>query len=118
MSPARPKPEEILRHEGPSDDDEVYVNFHDDDEEGFVTPPRETSVVEKPGRQPRPALGKGKRSLEDMMAAQPNEAAQCVYALQRIAALEDQIAKVIKLCTPEAKALMFKQRARLSWYDQ
>lgn len=111
----RPKRDEILRHETESEatnDEEVYVNFHDVDEEGF-TPVRESGIVSAPVAVKR---GKGKRSLEDMMASMPNDPAQCTYALERIAAVEDQIVKILSLCTPTARELVFKQRASLRKY--
>lgn len=109
----RPKRDEVLRHEKPAEE-EVFVNFHDDDEDGFG-PLRESKVIEAP--QPKPKRdGRGKRSLEDMMASQPNEIAQSLYALERIAAAEDTIVKVLELCTPEARALVLKQRPSLKKY--
>lgn len=115
---SRPKTEEFLRHE--KTDDEVFVNFHDDDEDGFTDAPSpalvargDSAIVQVPLKLPR---GKGKRSLEDMMASQPNHLSQSLYALQRIAAAEDQIVKVLELCSPEARELVLKQRPSLRRY--
>jgi hypothetical protein len=100
----RPTREEALRHES------IAESF--DDEEGFVT--RESGYVPV---TPKPSgLGKGRRTMEDMMASQPNDIMQSAYALERIAALEDQIARVLQLCTPEALELALKQRPSLRRY--
>lgn len=107
---ARPKTEEILRHEP---EDVVYVNFHDDDEDGNLVP-RDSGIIEAP--QPARKTGKGKRSIEDMMATRPNPEAQSIYAMERIAGLEDQIAKVLSLCSPEAKEIVLKRRPSLKKY--
>lgn len=106
----RPKREEFLRHDT-KEEEEVYVNFHDVDEEGFL-PVRESTVVEVP----QVKRGKGKRSVEDMMASQPNAPAQAAYALERIASLEDQIAKVLSLCSAEALESVLKQRPSMKRY--
>jgi hypothetical protein len=108
--PPRAKRDEFLRHEKRDTDDEVYVNFHDVDEDGIVT--RESGVVEAE----KPRRGRGKRSVEDMMASMPNELAQSTYALERIAAIEDQIVRVLSLCSPEALELVLKQRPSLRRY--
>ncbi len=108
----RPKRDEVLRHETPTE--EVYVNYHDD-EEGFMSTPAETrdsGVVVVPAAK----RGRGKRSVEDMMASMPNEMTQSIYALERVAAAEDQIEKVLALCSPEALALVLKQRPSLRKY--
>lgn len=60
--------------------------------------------------------GRGKRGLEDMMASMPNDAAQAVYAMERIAALEDGIHKVLTLCLPDALEIVYKQRPSLKKY--
>ncbi len=99
-----------MRHE--RSEAEVYVNYHDEDEEGFIS--GDSSIHEVP--QSPKKTGKGKRSLEDMMASMQNEAAQAAYAMERIAALEDQIAKVLKLCSPEARELILRKRTSLKRY--
>jgi hypothetical protein len=108
----RPGIEDILRHEKP-EEEEAFINFHDDDEEGF-TPLRDTAVVPvgKPKRE-----GKGKRSMEDMIASMPNSVAQSAYVLERIASFEDQIAKALTLCSAEARELVLKQRPSLKRYS-
>lgn len=103
----RPKRDEILRHEDPTmEEEELFLSR----ESGFV--------VVNPGATSETTVrrGKGKRSLEDMMASMPNELAQSTYALERIAAIEDQIAKVLQLCSPEARKLVLKQRPTLKRY--
>jgi hypothetical protein len=103
----RAKRDEIFRHETTTDDEE---ELFDSRESGFV--------VVNPGAIAEATVrrGKGKRSLEDMMASMPNELAQSTYALERIAAIEDQIEKVLSLCTPEARKLVLKQRPMLKRY--
>ena len=96
----RAKRDEFLRHET------------NEDEDGFVTPTRESGVVSVPP----PKRGKGKRSVEDMMASMPNSLAQSIYALERIASIEDQIAKVLSLCSPAARKLVLKQRPSMTKY--
>jgi hypothetical protein len=92
-------------------DGEEYVNFHDD--EGFVD--RESGYVQVP--IPIKPRGKGKRSLEDMMARLAGSVPeQSAYALHRIASIEDQLVKVLALCTPEARELVLKQRPSLRRY--
>lgn len=106
----RPKMAEMMRHE--KEEEEVYVNFHDVEEEpSFV--PKESVVVSAP---PTAKRGKGKRTIEDMMSSMPNDAAKSVYAMERIAAFEDQIAKVLALCTKDAREIVLKQRPSLKKY--
>lgn len=107
----RPKKQETFaKYEPKEEEEEVYVNFHDVDEEGFM-PMRDSAVVEVPVKR-----GKGKRSVEDMMASQPNAPAQAAYALERIASLEDQIARVLSLCSAEALESVLKQRPSMKRY--
>lgn len=91
-----------------------------EEEEGFVKTTaasvrkrRESGVV---ATQEPVKRGRGKRSVEDMMASMGNEVAQSKYALDRIAAIEDQIAKVLSLCTPQSRELVLKQRPSLRRY--
>jgi len=88
----------MLRHEPATDDDE----------ESFVAR-RKSAIISRPA-----ASGKGRRSLEDMMASQPNELAQSLYALERIAAQEDVIERILRLCSPEARELVLRKRPSLS----
>lgn len=108
----RPRPDQYLRHEPPSETE--------DEEDGFVVrKPTQQGLIRESGYVavvPKPVTGKGKRSLEDMMASQPNALSQSIYALQRIAALEDQIVKILALCTPEARKYVLKQRETLARY--
>lgn len=92
------------------DDFMRYESFLDD---GFAE--RESEIVSVPQEKTR-QQGKGKRSLEDMMASQPNPEAQAVYAMGRIAAAEDQIAKILTLCDPDALAIILKRRPILKRY--
>lgn len=97
----RAKRDEILRHERFIDDEEGFTG----DKSGFV------HVPAKPKKE-----GKGKRSLEDMMGSMPNALSQSIYALERIASAEDQIVKILTLCTPQARELVLKQRPTLARY--
>lgn len=76
---------------------------------------RKSGVIVKPKPKPR-KTGKGKRSVEDMIASMATDAAKANYALERIAALEDQIAKILLVCGPEARALVLKERKSLAKY--
>lgn len=108
----RAKRDDILRHEKASDTEE-YVNFHDDTEEGFVD--RESGYVQAP--LPIKLRGKGKRSVEDMMASMTGSPpAQAAYVLERIASAEDAIVKVLELSTPECREIVLKQRPSLRRY--
>jgi hypothetical protein len=100
---ARPKRDQVLRHDIPIEEEDSFLPREQ----------RDTGVVlsDKPRRE-----GKGKRSIEDMMAAMPNAIVQSAYALERIAAAEDQIVKVLQLCSPEARELVLKQRPTLKRY--
>src|ERR1044071_2632168 len=98
------------KRDKPSEKEE-YVNFHDDTEDGFVSA-RESTVVSVPNRP----KGRGKRSVEDMLLSQPNKAAQAAYVMERIAALEDQIARILALCPPEARKIVLEQRTSLRRY--
>jgi len=107
----RPKKDRVVKQE--ATEEEVYLNFHDDDEDGFV-PTRESSVVPVvPAKKPR---GRGKRSVEDMLASLPNKAAKAAYALERIAGFEEQIHRILVLCSPEVRALVLEQRKSLIRY--
>jgi hypothetical protein len=102
----RPKRDEFLRHESISETTE-------DEEDAFVTAGESGFVASTPNPT---RLGKGRRSLEYMMASMPNAMSQSVYALERIASLEDQIVKVLLLCTPEARKLVLSQRPSFKRY--
>jgi hypothetical protein len=103
----RPKRDQLLRHE-----------TFGDEEDSFVTPGESGIRVVNPGLPSETPLsrGKGKRSVEDMMASMPSPPAQSVYALERVASLEDQIAKVLTLCSKEALEIVLKQRPSLRRY--
>jgi hypothetical protein len=99
----RPRLDEALRHETTTEEeDEGFGSFET---------LRESAVVAVPVKR-----GKGKRSVEDMLASQPNSILQSAYALQRIAGLEDQIANILSLCSQEARELVIKQRPTLKRY--
>jgi hypothetical protein len=112
----KPRLDEILRHE----------TFLDDDDDSFV-PDRRSGVVVNPGSQHEAVIpakrsapqkrGSGKRGLEDMMANMSSDAAQAIYAMERLASCEDQMAKIFKLCTPGALAIVLKERPSLKRYS-
>lgn len=103
----------LLRHE-PSLDELLG----DGSEEPTETSPiadRKSVVVTKP-RRVGPGVGKGRRSLEDMLASCSTPSAEASYALQRIAALEDQIELVMKLCSHAARGIIISERASLAHF--
>lgn len=118
MSPARPKPEEILRHDLRDDTEEVWVPFHDDTEEPFSPVSPGESYVALVKREPIKSRSgkKGKRSLEDMIASMPNDVAAAQYGMERIAAAEDVIAKVLELLPKDARELVLTRRPALKKY--
>lgn len=95
---ARPRRDEVLRYENTFLTDE-------DRKSGFI-PAAPTARRE----------GKGKRSLEDMMASMATDATQASYAMERIASYEDNIAKVLKLCTEGALEIVLRDRPTLRRY--
>lgn len=76
---------------------------------------RKSVIITKP-RRVGPGVGKGRRSLEDMLASCSTPSAEATYAMERIAKLEDQIELVIKLCSHEARAIIIKERASLAHF--
>ena len=90
----------------------------DDDADAFGTSTNQSSIVNTPrDRAPKGVNdGRGKRSVKDVLLSQPNDAARAVYALERIASLEDQIVKILELCTPDAREIIFKSRKSLKQY--
>lgn len=95
---ARAKRDQVLRYEN------TFLS-EEDRKSGFI-----------PAAESRKREGKGKRSMEDMMASMPSDSSQAAYGLERIAAFEDGIAKVLRLCTPEARTLILKERPTLHRY--
>jgi hypothetical protein len=83
---------------------------------GHLTCPQCGAVYE-PAKETPAKRGKGKRSLVDMMASMAtNPAAQTTYVLERIAAVEDQIASVLAVCPADARAMVIEQRPELKRY--
>lgn len=96
-----------LRHE-PSIDEADFTTVHRPS--GVVVKVAKKAVAK--GAKP----GKGKRSVADMLASLSTDTERAKYALDRIAGLEDQIEKVLKLCTPGARVLVLKERKSLARY--
>lgn len=90
----------------------------DADEETFGTT-RESTIQAAPKRDRTPKGvndGRGKRSVADVLLSTPTPEGKAVYALQRIASLEDQIGKVLDLCDDEVLEIIFKRRPSLKHY--
>lgn len=91
----------------------------DADTFGSSAPPMQTfelreSTVVRPQRDRTPKGvndGRGKRSVADVLMSTPTPEGKAVYAMERIASLEDQIAKLLDLAGPEAREIIFKRRA-------
>ncbi len=85
---------------------------------GSVGSVRESAVVQVPrDRTPKGVTdGRGKRSVKDVLMSHPTPEAKSVYALERVASLEDQIVKLLELCGPEVREIIFKRRASLKQY--
>ena len=125
---SRPKPDAFMRHEPVEVVKRRPITQRnmtspvprrpDDDADTFgVT--RESSIVEAPKRDRTPKGvndGRGKRSVADVLLSHPTPEGKAVYALQRIASLEDQISKVLDLCDPETLGIIFKRRESLKHY--
>ena len=92
-----------------------FMRYEDFSEDGFAED-RESQIVSVPEEKEPKRTGKGKRSLEDMMASAPNPEAQAVYAMERIASLEDQIAKILSLCFDDTLEIILKRRPILKRY--
>lgn len=111
---ARDKREEVMRHDGVA-----VVQRRPITQRNMVSPARtgesflgsgESTVVQvKRDRR-------GKRSIQEMLLSMPNDASRASYAMERIAAFEDQIARVLELCTPEARAIILRDRPSLKRY--
>jgi hypothetical protein len=88
----------------------------DDDAETFGGDTKASSIVVSPKRDRTPkgvSDGRGKRSVADVLFSIPDPEGKAVYAMERIASLEDQIQRIIDLCNEETKAIIFKRRASL-----
>lgn len=125
---ARPKPDAFMRHEPvevvkrrPITQRNLAspaIRRPDDEAETFGIP-RESTIVVTPKRDRTPKGvndGRGKRSVADVLLSHPTPEGKAVYALQRIASLEDQISKVLDLCDEETLAIIFKRRESLKHY--
>lgn len=91
----------------------------DADEDSFGSSKRESTIVATPKRDRTPKGvndGRGKRSVADVLLSQPLPESRAVYALQRIASLEDQIGKILDLCDKETREIIFKRRESLKHY--
>lgn len=86
------------------------------DEADFAQPQRKSGVYVAKKPRKKNAQGKGKRSLEDMMASIATDPERASYGLARIAALEDQIANVMKLAGKAACQMIVRERKRLKLY--
>lgn len=77
-------------------------------------------VVTRRERRDRPNKGindgRGRRGMKDMLLSEPTPEGKAVYAMERIAAMEDQIAKMLDLCPEEVREIIFKRRASLKQY--
>lgn len=77
---------------------------------------RDSSIVRR-DRAPKGVNdGRGKRSVEDMLLSMSTDAARATYAMERIASAEDQIARILGLCPPGTRDIIFRDRPSLSRY--
>lgn len=79
---------------------------------------RESTTVATPrDRTPKGVNdGRGKRSVADVLLSTPTPEGKAIYAMERVASLEDQIAKILDLAGPEAREIIFKRRESLKQY--
>ena len=125
---ARPKADAFMRHERvevvkrrPVTQRNLTspaIHKPDDDADTFGSV-RESAIVVTPKRDRTPkgvSDGRGKRSVADVLLSHPTPEGKAVYALQRIASLEDQISKVLDLCDSETLGIIFKRRESLKHY--
>lgn len=54
--------------------------------------------------------------MKDVLLSTPTPEGKAVYAMERLASLEDQMAKLLELCGPEVREIIFKRRASLKQY--
>lgn len=94
------------------------VSRPDDDADTFgVT--RQSAIVSTPKRDRTPKGvndGRGKRSVADVLLSHPTPEGKAVYALQRIASLEDSISRILDLCDTETLEIIFRRRESLRHY--
>lgn len=102
---------------------ERNLRLPDDDADTFGTTtgviPKDSTIVAAPKRDRTPKGvndGRGKRSVKDMLDSAPSDAHRATYAMERIAALEDQIVRMLDLCTKGAREIIFTQRKSLRHY--
>lgn len=132
----RAKRDEFLRHEPkvrrkvttqrnlkvpprPGDDEETF---------GAVSPKpsapmqsfemRDSAIVSVPrDRTPKGVNdGRGKRSVKDVLMSTPTPEGKAIYAMERLASLEDQMVKILELMGKEAREIVFKRRSWLKRY--
>lgn len=128
---SRPKRDEFLRHEPVRKKVTTQRNLRsplrpgdDADTFGGSSAPiqsfemRESTVVNVPrDRTPKGVTdGRGKRSVKDVLLSQPTPEGKAIYAMERVASLEDQIAKILDLAGEEAREIIFKRRKTLKQY--
>lgn len=135
---ARPKPDAFMRHEPvvevvkrrpiternmkappvrrPDDDADTFGQRIEQLAKEAETRMGESTIVKR-DRTPKGVNdGRGKRSVADVLLSHPTPEGKAVYALQRIASLEDQISKVLDLCDEETLSIIFKRRESLKHY--
>lgn len=126
---SRPKRDEFLRHEpAPKKKATTQRNLKappkpGDDADTFGTiqtfEMRESTVVSVPPRDRTPkgvTDGRGKRSVKDVLLSTPTPEGKAIYMMERVASLEDQIAKILELGGNEAREIVFKRRPTLKQY--
>lgn len=122
---ARPKPDTFMRHEPVEVVKRRPITQRnmtspprpDDDADSFGGLETRQSSIVKRDRTPKGVNdGRGKRSVADVLLSHPTPEGKAVYALQRIASLEDSISKILDLCDEETLGIVFKRRASLKHY--
>lgn len=97
----------------------VQPGLPDDDADTFGGDTKGSAIVVAPKRDRTPkgvSDGRGKRSVKDVLLSIPTPEGRAVYALERIASIEDQISKVLDLCDKETRDIVLKRRASLKHY--
>lgn len=54
--------------------------------------------------------------MADVLLSTPTPEGKAVYAMERLASLEDQMSKLLELCGPEVREIIFKRRQSLKQY--
>jgi len=123
----RPPRDAFMRHEPVKGQKKVTTQRNlrsprpEDNEETFGSVPRQSAVVSVPrDRTPKGVSdGRGKRSVQEVLLSMPHDAARATYAMERIASLEDQISKILDMCTPGARDIIFAARKSLiNYYEK